>query len=377
MRAGRWLGWAWLCVACGAPGVGPEEDSEAETDALAPGGADTDAPPPAEDTPDTPADTDAGVETDPLAESDAPVDPPVDTPVEPPLDPPVDTGAAPFPACPQFRNPARVGTTPLFVVTEASGVAASRRNPDVLWLHNDSGADAEVHAVTPSLLGGLLGSFRLDGADAEDWEDIAVGPGPDAARTYLYVADTGDNGRSRSTVQIYRVPEPSVNAGGGPFQGRALQGVERFDLQYPDGPHDVETMMVDPLTADVYLVVKDGSGDAPVFRARAPLSAGGVTTLELVTTLQFGTPPLSGDPLTTGGDVSPAGDEIAIRTYDAAFVWRRPAGMTVDEALATAPCAVPQAAEGQGEALGFSASGDGYYTVGEGSATWINFVERR
>jgi dihydroorotase len=38
--------------------------------------------------------------------------------------------------------------------------------------------------------------------------------------------------------------------------------------------------MVDPLSGDMFIVVKDGSGESPVFRAAAPLSADGTITLE-------------------------------------------------------------------------------------------------
>ena len=34
-----------------------------------------------------------------------------------------------------------------------------------------------------------------------------------------------------------------------------LDDVERFDLACPDGPHDAETLLVDPPTDDVFLVV--------------------------------------------------------------------------------------------------------------------------
>lgn len=303
-----------------------------------------------------------------------------------PVDPPVHTGTPdptteplppPLPACPAFDAPVRVGTTPLFVLDEASGLAASRRNPDVLWSHNDSGSGPELHAFTPRLTGGQLGTFRLDGADATDWEDLAVGPGPDPALTYVYVGDIGDNGRDRDTVQVYRVAEPAVAAGGGAFQGGRISAVERFELQYPNGPRDAEALMVDPVQGDVYVVVKDGSGATPVYRAAAPLVAGAPNAMTEVAVLSFGVAPLAGDTLVTAADITADGSEIAIRTYDAAFAWRRVAGASIADALATDPCPIPQAAEGQGEAFGYWQDGQGYFTVGEGSATWVNSYSRQ
>lgn len=274
-----------------------------------------------------------------------------------------DAGPTALRPCPTYASGAVTGFVLHLSVREASGVVESRRNPGVLWLHNDSGGNPELFAVSTS--GRALGTFVLDGAGTRDWEDIAVGPGPQADTSYLYVADIGDNGTSRANVQVYRVAEPVVADGTLPAFER-LSGVETFVLAYPDGAHNAETFLVDPLSGDAYIVVKAGSGQSPVFRARAPLTAGTTLVMEPVTSLHFGAPPLAGDTTTTGGDISPSGDAIAIRTYDSAYLWRRPAGMSIDEALAGAPCAIPLRDETQGEALGFAADGAGYYTVSEG-----------
>jgi hypothetical protein len=87
---------------------------------------------------------------------------------------------------------------------EASGLAASRRTPGVLWAHNDSG-DPFVFALTAT--GGVKGRVFVTGARVWDWEDIAVGPC--ANGTCLYIADIGDNDRRRQSVTIYRTPEPA------------------------------------------------------------------------------------------------------------------------------------------------------------------------
>ena len=96
-----------------------------------------------------------------------------------------------------------------------------------------------------------------------------------------------------------------------------------------------------------------------------------------MTTLTFGAAPLPGNTTTTGGDISPAGDLIAIRTYSAAFAWRRVAGATIADALATPPCPIPLAKEGQGEALGFASDGGGYFTLSEGKFVPLSFYARK
>ena len=51
----------------------------------------------------------------------------------------------------------------------------------------------------------------LAGVENRDWEDIAVGPGPDASKSYVYVADIGDNEGQYQYKYIYRFEEPVLN----------------------------------------------------------------------------------------------------------------------------------------------------------------------
>ena len=114
---------------------------------------------------------------------------------------------------------------------EVSGVVASRVHQPNLWVHNDSGGEPAVTLIAPD--GASLGTYTLDGATNVDWEDIAIGPGPQPDTSYLYVADIGDNASARDPVVVYRVPEPA-NAPDG--SGGTLSGVETISLRYPDHP---------------------------------------------------------------------------------------------------------------------------------------------
>ena len=276
--------------------------------------------------------------------------------------------------CPTFAVVGTCGSVTNADIVEASGLAASRKNANVLYTHNDSGDGARILAISTS--GEYLGTYYIGNAPAVDWEDMAIGPGPQSGENYLYIGDIGDNDKVRTSVNVIRVEEPLIAADAAPGV-TTLGGEEVFSLVYPDKPHDAETLFVDSVSGDVFVVVKADSGKSPVFRAAAPLSSAGPITLELVTTLQFGTAPLEGDFNATGGDMTPDGAGIAIRTYDSAYFWGRKSGASVAEALAFTPCALPLQDETHGEALTFAANGQGYFTLSEGKSQPLYFYARK
>jgi len=253
-------------------------------------------------------------------------------------------------------------------LTEISGIAASRRTRGAYWVHNDSGDSARVFAIDTT--GKTLGEFALDGAQAFDWEDIAVGPGPKSATSYLYVGDIGDNLAARASVTVYRVPEPAVDRSGDPI-ARVLPGAAALTFTYPDGPHDAEALLVDPRGHDLLIVTKDlVGGRGIVFRGDADAPAGTSAVLERVADVSLGL----GQGV-TGGDVSADGSTVALRTYLGVVLYPRPAGTNLWDAFARSSCAgaapplvgLARRSERQGEAIGFVPSGKAYLTVGEGA----------
>jgi len=277
-------------------------------------------------------------------------------------------------ACPLYGQGKSGGNVSTGQLAEASGIVESRKTKGVLWIHNDSGDSPRIFAVGTS--GNDFGEYSFQGANATDWEDIAIGPGPVNGETYLYVGDMGDNAMARSNIKIYRVVEPVVDTAAGP-KTVMLNGVETFTLVYDDGPHNAETLLVDPQNGDVYIVTKESGGNSQIFRAAAPLSNANTITMTEVGKLAFGPAPLSGDPLTTGGDISAQGDLIIVRTYLGAFIWRRSSGMTITEAFAGEPCVVSVKSEPQGEGIGFAVDGSGYFTISEGANEPIYFYAKQ
>ncbi len=254
---------------------------------------------------------------------------------------------------------------------ELSGIATSRRNPGVLYVHNDSGDGPRVYALNEKAH--LLGVLTIQGAQNRDWEDIAIGPGPDPSVSYVYIGDIGDNGSKRSEIIVYRVAEPKVDAAA-PFGQMTIGPAEAIRLTYPDGPRDAETLLVDPLTRDLYIISKRDLVPR-VYRAAYPQAAHAPvrsrampppTKLERVAQLPLGTFP-------TGGSVSPDGRRVIIRGMFHAVLWERPAGEPLWHAFSDKPRAIPVASEPQGEAICFDSKGQGYFTISEGKHPYLYY----
>ena len=258
-------------------------------------------------------------------------------------------GAAPCPSWKLLAKP-RISTPE---ITEASGLAGGRVNPGVWWTHNDSGDTPRVFALDSDAR--LLTTVAVQGAEAWDWEDIDMGPGPDG-RPYLYVSDLGDNFQLRQGTigyQLYRFPEPAL--GQSPPAAMTVTG-ERINVSYPDGSHNTEATLVDPQTGDEIIVTKESP--AGVYRIPASDLVPGRT----VVPTKIGQIALDHP---TGADISPDGSMIAVKTLLDTSFWPRPKGRSVADVLVRdRPC--PVQSLGPGEAIAFDATGRQVATVSEG-----------
>ena len=266
---------------------------------------------------------------------------------------------------PSFKPGVQVGTVGDGEISEASGLAATRTRPGALWVHNDSGHKSRIFAINPA--GSTLGAWDLEGVRARDPEDIAVGPGPKPGVHFVYLADIGDNLERRASIVIYRFAEPDTTKGGGTVASSEISALE---FTYPDGAHDAEALMSDPLSGDLYIITKKITGKSSVYRAPFPHSAAGRTSLEKTATIAFEGSGAS-DLAITGADISRTGHEILIRTYNKAAIRLRNPEESIAAALEGPAYTVPvpgPPAEPQGESIAYANDGRAYYTLGEGIA---------
>ena len=245
-------------------------------------------------------------------------------------------------------------------VTEGSGMVMSRQNPGVFWVHNDNGWAGSVFAIATN--GSYLGRFYIPTVFFGDFEDIAIGPGPNREFQYIYLGDIGDNFANRSEIHVYRFPEPAAYgyfAAGVPFD-QPLLGVQDITLTYPDGSYDAEALMIDPLTGDLFIANKM-SDRSRIYRAsRAQLDSGAPVQLSFVREI-------TDIRSVSAGDISPDGRLIMMRRGGKSWYWPRAVGQTVSSAFFggwTSPSQVP-ATEPNGEDLAFHPTGLGVYSFSE------------
>ncbi|GAA3814168.1 WD40 repeat domain-containing protein [Nocardioides panacisoli] len=190
---------------------------------------------------------------------------------------------------------------------------------------NDSGDTARVFVVDPAT-GETVGRTSWD-ADPIDDEALA----PAAHSTDVWVGDIGDNLADRDSITITRVP-----TGRGELSG----AVASYRLEYPDGAHDAETLMVDPVSGQVLIASKGFMGS--IYAAPEQLTSG---TNELK---KVGEAP----GIATDGAFFPDGKHLVIRDYDSATFYTYPGLEEVGEM--TLP------AQQQGEGIAVAPDGKVY-----------------
>lgn len=264
-------------------------------------------------------------------------------------------------ASPTFTDPMEVGVVQKSPLKESSGVAASRVHSGVLYTHNDGATQPTLVAIDTAAH--YLGTFKLPDFPSGDFEDIAVGPGPDPQLSYVYLGDIGDNRVNRADIVVYQIAEPWVDLRWADQPASVdLDSGHAFHLQYPDEPHDSEALLVDPLRRELFVITKE-PGVAKVYKISIDqMNPGDINLLEWVLDVPFH--------MASAGDISPDGTQILLRNEDYGQWWSRPMEWSIEEALMGEPSSVPlvrRPIEPNGEAIGFSQDGNGYYTLSDDS----------
>ncbi len=265
---------------------------------------------------------------------------------------------------------------------EVSGIAASRVEDGVLWAIDDSGKPANLYAI--SHRGNRLGTFKIDGIEKTDWEDIASFELD--GKPYLLIADTGDNGGIRKTLSLHVIAEPQdVEAGG------TLKPAWSIRFRWPDGARDCEAVAVDAERNEILLITKKRQPPQlytlplqPNVKGKSPKTL----TARLAGTLA-GVPQAKADERrdnpamarlrsqVTAAGINPQRDAIAVLTYANLLVYPRAPDDSWAQAVARPPLVVRMTLLPQPEAVTFSRGGLGIYATGEFSPAPILFIPYR
>ncbi len=274
-----------------------------------------------------------------------------------------------------YVEPKIIGKIQSDEITESSGIAASRCQPDVIWTHNDSGDGAFIFAMNTE--GKPLGTWEVRNAKNLDWEDMAAFKDT-TGKCYLYIGDTGNTNKDeRAEHKIYRVAEPAVQASDSSSTRRdAIQTEPAATLtfSYPDGRHDAETLMVQPVSGDIYVVTKNRSRPAAVYELKPIFDAPAVVA-DKVSDI---TVPAIPNGFLTGGGISPDGRRVIICDYFAAYEFKLPDGSAnFDDVWKQKPSVVELGDRKQGETVGYSADGFSILATSEGKFAPIIEAKRR
>jgi hypothetical protein len=256
-------------------------------------------------------------------------------------------------------TPAQVlGDVQSNALREISGIAASRQDPGAVWVHND-GDRALLFKLTAD--GQLQQRYKLS-QTIHDVEDIAIARLRPDGPFHLLIGDIGDNDTSRSTIAVLGCPEPDNNNQVDVKKKKSVRlAVVRSEYEYPDGPHDAEALLVDPLEQRLVVVTKDQLGGQVFVAPLRTVGAPGPHRLERLASVAL--------PQISGGDISSDGLSIVLRNEQTGWWWQRRPDETLAHVWQRAPREIEVRTIEQspnGEAMALVPDGRAYLTISEG-----------
>lgn len=259
-------------------------------------------------------------------------------------------------------------------IEESSGLSASECQ-DVLWTHNDAGNDAVIFGMTTG--GKHLGTWRVDGAENIDWESIATYKDP-AGKCSLIIGDIGDNDEARDQLEIYRIPEPTANADTATSDSEnplLTETAQTMLFSYPDGNNNAETILVHPKTGDIYVVSKEESGPAGVFRMKPAFGSGTAVVGEKIADISI---PAEPEGRLTGGSISPDGNRVMLCDLNGGYELVLPDGAAdPDVVWQQPPLPVDLGDRPQGEGVSYGRDGRTLFASSEERNSPLFLIRRR
>lgn len=242
-----------------------------------------------------------------------------------------------------YTSAEQVGTIVSSRIREASGLAASARDRNLLWVINDSGNSAALFAIAVD--GHVRAEYIIADTPNCDWEDLAAFSLD--RKSYLLIADTGDNLAGRATCTLYIVAEPEVPET--PVTEALRLPVEwRIRFRYPEGARDCEAVAVDVRQKRVLLLSKR---DKPPVLYELPLvtdateieavTIGPMTVIPQPTAAEREQPYGFSWARPTAMDLSIDGHRLIVLTYKNAYAFDRQPGRSWQSVITEKPVDIP------------------------------------
>jgi len=216
--------------------------------------------------------------------------------------------------CSTWSAPIKAGFLDKKRLKEASGLGVSKQFSNRFYHHNDSGATG-IFYVT-DLSGAHTKEIIFTHDKVTDVEDVSVGPC--ATGQCIYLGDIGDNDLLRPSIDLWVIPETNQLS-------NVTDTAKKITLTYPDRPHNAESLVVHPVTGDIYILTKELDKVAqraqPAMLFKLPQSALGQSKVVLQAVANLDLPWINHNfeyhgQIATSMDISPNAKNLLVLTYD-------------------------------------------------------------
>ena len=243
-----------------------------------------------------------------------------------------------------FHTPSSEGFAPELIaqmtaepLNEVSGMVKSRSYANTFWVVNDSGAEARIFAINREGINILptysrfsyYGEVEEEGkkqwpgfnvlyTENVDWESMS------ADDNFIYVADTGNNFNNRQDLGIYMLSEID------PTASTQSAAIKHLPVRYPQqtefsgmGKRHFDSEALFHADGSLYLITKNRSFSG-AFEAGANLYRLDTEFTDednLLTLIDSHEQMIT----VTGAELSPNGQTLAVISYDALWLFERPA----------------------------------------------------
>lgn len=248
-------------------------------------------------------------------------------------------------------------------LTEISGIGQSHKYPELFWVHNDSGHPPELFLISSA--GQTVARVQLVGASNIDWEDLCVFEA--WGKSYVCVADVGDNNGTRTGYQLYLFEEPDfqLDTSSQNIVEIKIEEFKRLDFEYDDGSGNCEAIAFESHQQAIFLCKKRSDRS----RSTEPL---GIYRISLAQDLTLGNSSVAqrvaeiADYYVTAMDFSNDSRQLLIRNYTSAKHFVRPGNADWPTSLTSVRYRqMPLPVQRQGEAICFSSDGRFAFVVSE------------